>query len=423
MKVGDSRFETLEDLGDGLSHKQKLLSRADLPIRAGTDRGEAGKRDRPGHSTSRRDFLQKAALSSLGLAMASAESEALCEQSAMRNGPSAGHPLKVFCFDLNWVQLKTPIQEFAPAAPQDWAFISPQAYFDWHKDLGVNIMFCQSYAFGGYAFYPTKLGPVAPGPGRNLLPELFKLSRKAHMPFHAYFCVGADLIMSNMRDSWVVPTSKNEYGHWGYLAPESPWTDLLCARVEEFLRLYPVEWIMFDWFGYGNIEVHGLPLQPAWFVRGPFKEILGRDMPDDAAKISPQESLKYKRVILARQFYRIREAVYKASRDTKIYFNVPYRIPAADLWVDHPMLNESDLLFAELESCDNVAVVEWLLKIRKPHQRVMTCLNCAPTAWKKWYERGCDFFGTVVGTPPDFRPDASYAERLKIVRQAFREMA
>jgi hypothetical protein len=423
MKISGRRFKNLEEPRVGVSHNQKLLSHADVGIRTGQNNSGASKENQPGDPTSRRDFLRKVALSPMGLAVASNSPNALCEQGVKGSSSSAGNPLKVFCFDLNWVLLKKPTQEFAPAAPQDWAFIGPQAYFDWHKDLGVNIMFCQSYAFGGYAFYPTKLGPVAPGPGRDLLPELFKLSRKAHMPFNAYFCVGADLIMSNMRDSWVVPTSKNEYGHWGYLAPESPWTDLLCARVEEFLRLYPVEWIMFDWLGYGNIEIHGLPLQPAWFVKGPFKEIIGRDMPDDAAKISPQESLKYKREILARQFYRIREAVYKANRETKIYFNVPFRIPAADLWVDHPMLNESDLLFAELESCDNVAVVEWLLKIRKPHQRVMTCLNCAPTSWKKWYERGCDFFGTVVGTPPDFLPDASYAGRLEIVRQAFREMA
>jgi len=374
-------------------------------------------------STNRRDFLQKVALSTASLAVAPNPTKAFGAQSVKAGDSPTGKTLKVFCFDLNWVILKKPREEFAPASAEDWAFIRPQEYFDWHKDLGVNIMFCQAFNFGGYAYYPTKFGPTAPGPGRDLLPELFKLSRQAHMPFHSYFCVGADLTVSNMRDSWVVPTSKNEYGHWGYLGPESPWTDLLCARVDEFLRRYPVEWIMFDWFSYGNIEAHGLPVQPAWFVKGPFKEIIGRDMPDDAAQITLEESLKYKRKILARQFYRIRETVHKASRETKIYFNVPFRIPAADLWVDHPMVNESDLLFAELEDCEGVEVVEWLLKIRKPQQRVMTCLNCAPAAWKKWYERGCDFFGTVQGTPPDFGPDPSLAERLKIVRQAFKAMS
>ena len=382
-----------------------------------------GAGDQSENSTTRRDFLQKVALNSVGFALASKSTNAFGAQEAKPVSLPEGKPLKVFCYDLNWVLLKKPLEEFVPASAEDWAFISPQEYFDWHRELGVNIMFCQAFNFGGYAYYPTKLGPIAPGPGRNLLPELFKLSRKAHLPFHSYFCVGADLTVSNMRDSWVIPTSKNEYGHWGYLGPESPWTDLLCARVDEFLRQYPVEWIMFDWFSYGNIEAHGLPVQPAWFVKGPFKEIIGRDMPDEAAKITAEESLKYKREILARQFYRIRETVHKASRETKIYFNVPFRLPDADVWVDHPMINDSDLLFAELESCEKVEVLEWLLKIRKPHQRVMTSLNCDPASWKKWHERGCDFFGTVVGTPPHFKPDASYAERLKIVREAFKEMS
>jgi hypothetical protein len=337
--------------------------------------------------------------------------------------PSGGHPIKLFCCDLNWVRLDKPVRGTPPAAPQDWAFVNPQEYFDWHKEFGGNVMFCQAYTFGGYAFYPSRLGPVAPGPGANLFPELFKLSRKAQMPFHSYFCVGADLIMSNMRNDWVVPTSRN-YDWWGFLAPESPWTDLLCARVEEFLRLYPVDWIVFDWFVYGNLQSNNLPVQPAWFVKAPFREIIGRDMPDEAAKITPEESIKYKREVLARQFYRIREAVHRGNRETKVYFNVPYRKPAEELWVNHPMLNESDMLLAE--SSDTV--VPWLLSIRKPHQRVMTTIVgrqdgvSDPNTWKKWFNAGCDFFGYAWGTPPDFRPHPDYAAAVEVVRKAYKEM-
>jgi len=385
---------------------------------------------------SRREFLQRTSLASLGVvacggrpASAKAEPQSATGRPAaagsgrVKDLPSGGKPIKLFCCDLNWVRLDKPVLETPPAAPQDWAFINPREYFQWHKDFGVNVMFCQAYTFGGYAFYPTKLGPVAPGPGRDLFPELFRLARQAQMPFHAYFCVGADLITSNMRNSWVVPTSRN-YGYWGFLAPESPWTDLLCARVGEFLRLYPVEWIVFDWFVYGNLASNNLPVQPAWFVKGPFKEIIGRDMPDDAAKITPEESLHYKREVLARQFYRIREAVHKANRETKIYFNVPYRKPAEALWVNHPMLNESDMLLAE--SSDDV--VPWLLSIRKPQQRVMTTVVgrqdgvSDPTTWKKWFEAGCDFFGYAWGTPPDFRPHPAYAAGVEIVRQAYHQM-
>lgn len=134
--------------------------------------------------------------------------------------------------------------------------------------------------------------------------------------------------------------------------------------------------------------------------------------------------MKYKREVLARQFYRIKESVRKASPDTKLFFNVPYRKPAEELWVNHPMLNESDMLYAE--SSDDV--VSWLLSVRKPGQRVMTTIIgrldgvCNPNTWKKWYEAGCDFFGYALGTPPDFRPHRTYAKDLEVVRRAYQAM-
>ena len=386
----------------------------------------------------RREFLRRISVASVGVVGAAAslpatsaiaptetDPQAAPSSGRVKDLPSGGKPIKLFCCDLNWVRLDEPFFDTPPAAPQDWAFITPTDYFEWHKNFGGNVMFCQAYPVGGYAFYPTKLGPVAPGPGRDLFPELFRLTRKANMPFHAYFCVGADLVMSNMRDSWVVPTSRPFGTHnFGFLAPESPWTDLLCARVKEFLHLYPVEWILFDWFVYGNLYTNDFAVQPAWFVKGPFKEIIGRDMPDDATKITPEESLRYKREVLTRQFHRIREAVYEGNPETKIYFNVPYWKPNEALWVDHPMLNESNMLFAE--SSDEV--VRWLLRIRKPHQRVMTTVVgrqdgvSDPSTWKKWFEAGCDFFGYAWGTPPDFRPHPAYAAAVDTVRQAYHQM-
>ena len=35
----------------------------------------------------------------------------------------------------------------------------------------------------------------------------------------------------------------------------------------------------------------------------------------------------------------------------------------------------------------------------------------------------CDFFGYAWGTPPDFRPYPRYDAELRIVREAYREMA
>lgn len=337
----------------------------------------------------------------------------------------AQQSIKLFNCDFNWVRVEQPLGTVAPSAAHDWADVDPQAYYDYHREMGNNVCFCQAYAFGGFAYYPTRLGPVAPGNGSSVLPRLFELAKKDGIPFWSYFCVGADLAMSNQRNHWVVPGSRQNEP-FGFLAPESPWTDLLCARVREFLTQYPVDWILFDWFVYGSL-MPDYPVQPAWFVEQPFAEIIGRPMPKTAEEITPAESLQYKREVLARQFYRIRDAVRESSPKTKILFNVPYWEASEPLWVNHPMLNESDGLFAE---CSRDEVVDWLLGIRKPEQRVMTTIigrmddgECDPQSWRKWHERGCDFFGYAWGVPPDFHPHPLYKAELDIVRAAFGEMS
>jgi hypothetical protein len=385
----------------------------------------------------RRNFLKKASWVSLGAAAAlrsttngTAKSEVATKPQVpllpnARDLPSGGRPIKLFCCDLNFIALKGPHVVMTPAIAQDWAFLDPEEYFAWHRDFGVNIFFLQGYSYCGYAFYPTKLGPLAPGPGSDLFPKLFKLAQKAGLPFCGYFSIGMDLFTSNVRFDWDVPTSRN-YTEMGLLAPESPWTDLLCARVTEFLKLYPVEWINFDCFNYGKYNSNDFPVQPSPHVKGPFKEIIGREMPEKASEITPEESLKYKREIMARQFYRIREAMHKGNPGTKANFNVPFFKPAEPMWVDHPMVNECDQLVAE--STDEV--MDWLLKIRKPHQRVMTTIIgrpnekgvCDPNTWRKWYEAGCDFFGYAHGTPPDFRPHASLKDQVESVRKAYQQM-
>jgi len=73
-------------------------------------------------------------------------------------------------------------------------------------------------------------------------------------------------------------------------------------------------------------------------------------------------------------------------------------------------------------------VVGWLLRVRKPEQRVMTTIIgrgkgvTDPGSWRKWYDQGCDFFGYAWGTPPSFLPTAMYDEELKVVKAAFAEI-
>jgi len=339
---------------------------------------------------------------------------------------SAFKPIKLFCCDLNWTYQDKPFIHYPPSAPHDWAFLNPRDYFGWHREFGNSAIFCQAYTFGGYAFYPSRLGPLAPGPGSKLFPALYALARQYGMSTWSYFCVGADLSMSNLRDTWVVPTSR-QYAPYGFLAPESPWTDLLCARIAEFLQAYPVDWLLFDWFVYGDLHTDAFLVQPAWFVKEPFLEIIGRPMPDVAEEITPEENLRYKRGVLARQFHRIQKTVRQHSPTTRIIFNMPYWHAAEPVWVDHPMMQESDGLFAE---SSDVSVLEWLLKVRRPEQRVMTTVigridegQCDPHSWRHWVDRGCDLFGYAWGMPPDFRPHRSYDAGMQVIHNAFAELS
>ena len=129
------------------------------------------------------------------------------------------------------------------------------------------------------------------------------MGHDAGLPCHSYFCVGQDRFICAKRPDWLVPTTTASYFP-GFLAPESGWTDLLCRRIEEFVRLYPVDGIIFDWFFYGS-EKADFQLQPAPFVQDAFKQIIGRPMPKQVAQISPEEGLEYRREVLARQFHRI----------------------------------------------------------------------------------------------------------------------
>ncbi|MDO8685590.1 MAG: hypothetical protein Q7J78_02855 [Clostridiales bacterium] len=49
---------------------------------------------------------------------------------------------------------------------------------------------------------------MAPDRGSKLLPGIFELTQKNNIPLCSYFCIGADLLMSNLRDTWVVTGSR-----------------------------------------------------------------------------------------------------------------------------------------------------------------------------------------------------------------------
>ena len=289
--------------------------------------------------------------SAVAMAAASAFAQQPRAQSAAADGKAStklATPRTIKCFtcDLNWV--RTDRDSVRAAVAKDWAFVNPQEYFDYHREVGNNVMFLHAYTVGGFAFYPTKLGPVAPGSGSQLLPQIWALSRKARMPFMSYMCVGHDFGVQSRHPEWIVPGTTS-------LAPESGWTTLLCQRIREFLTQFPVEWMLFAWFFYGDAS-GDVAVQPASFVERPFREIVGRPMPAKANEITPQENLKYKREVLARQFRAIHDAIKETSPDTEMGFNVPYDKADEPLWRDHPMVNESEMIVTE---CTNKDVMEW----------------------------------------------------------------
>ena len=189
----------------------------------------------------------------------------------------------------------------------------------------------------------------------QLLPRLWDLSRQAKMPFMAYMCVNYETgseSVARRHPEWMIPGTT-------MFAPESGWTELLCQRLREFLSQFPVEWLAFDGFDYGGLEGE-YPVKPAPYVETPFREIIGRAMPARAEEITPAERLKYKREIMARQFRAIRKAVKETSSGTQIGFNVPFWRADDPLWQDHPMVNESEMLWTESTTtrCDGLGAAD-----------------------------------------------------------------
>ena len=330
--------------------------------------------------------------------------------------------IKMFIIDFNFVVFDDQPALRPTSTASDYADIDAQEVFDFARSLGNNSLFCHAFTINGCAAYPTSLGPVSSGSFGKLLPSLYEITRKNRLPFWSYFNVGQDGHVCSSRPHWLIPGTADG-GNPGFLAPETPWTDLLCARIEEFLTVYKVDWLLFDGFVYGSFQPDRFQIQPAWFMEKPFKEIIGRDMPGKAEDILPEENLRYKREILARQFHGIRDAVKKTSPDTKICFNVPYWKPAEELWIEHPMLQESDALVAETA---NNALVDYLLQIKKPDQRLfLTVINCLDgfkfdtQSWEKWYDLDCDFLGYAWGTPPEWRPAPRFRDAIDGFRDVF----
>ena len=149
--------------------------------------------------------------------------------------------IRLLNFDFNW-----SLCEYAPgrfqhtaSGPMDWAYIDPVEYVDWHEQHGNTAVLCQAYTQPGTALYPSRFGPVAPGPGSDLCLRIAEETDRRGMQFWSYFSVGCEVMHASVRPHWCVPGSQKLAAYADFFAPETPWTDLLCARIDEFLRQCP----------------------------------------------------------------------------------------------------------------------------------------------------------------------------------------
>jgi hypothetical protein len=330
---------------------------------------------------------------------------------------------KMFMIDFNFVVFDERPEIRPLSTAHDYAEINAREVYDFARDLGNNAIFCHAYTINGCALYPSRLGPVSAGKAGTLLPDLFALARRDGVACWSYFDVGQDAIINCTRQHWLIPGTAGGGHPPGFLAPETPWTDLLCARVTELLSAHQVDWLAFDGFVYGSFWPDLFRVPPAWYMEKPFREIIGRPLPATIEEIRPEENLLYKREIMARQFRAIRDTVKRVSPATKICFNVPFWKAAEAIWVDHPMVKESDGLIAETT---NDELVEYLLAIKRPEQKLfLTVINHIDgfrfdaAAAEKWYARGCDFHGYAWGTPPDWRPAARFRPAVAACRDFF----
>lgn len=346
--------------------------------------------------------------------------------------------LRIFTLDLNYASVGPDGATVAPSAATDWKTVDPFAFCDWQVAHGANVVGCQPWTFSGFATFPSELGPRATGTGGTLFPAVYDRARDRGVPILAYFNVAVDLAVCSSRPHWLVPGSQgveilgDTFWH-GFLDPQSRWADLLADRILEFLSQFKPDWVLFDWFCYGSL-MNDLSLPSTPQVRADFGAIIGKAFPEDPGQVSSADAIKYKREVLARWFARIRDAVRATSPVTKIVFNVPYFGPAEPIWVDHVMLRESDALFAESSNPD---IVEWLLSVRRPGQRVMTTIFGRPddhvggqtirwsdaSTWRHWSERDCDLVAWTFPVPPSATPHPRDRDAIKLVGDAYRQLA
>jgi alpha-L-fucosidase len=141
----------------------------------------------------------------------------------------------------------------------------------------------------GYSYYPTSVGTVHPGLGRDLLGEQIEALHAAGIRAPIYVSIGWDDLAGQLHPEWIITTREGqtlmrpplsdhsplqEQVGWSWMDAASGYGDYVCDQVRELCEKYDVDGFWFDIVGV-------LPNYATW-SQAKMREA-GVDISDDAA--------------------------------------------------------------------------------------------------------------------------------------------
>lgn len=257
-----------------------------------------------------------------------------CTSMVPAEEPTTPSRLTAFNVDFNWGPGGT--NGFAPAGT--FAKADPAAHYQWHKDLGSNVIWTFGVTCDGYAWYRNSgVAPVQPGLEHDFLNEQTELGHRDGKLIIAYFCVGANML-------WAERYPEQSYGRPSavHIPFTNDYLDYFCASIRDVLTKTEIDGIQLDWMYSPPLlmdekEVRWMPCEQQMYA-----ELFGEPFPGKP-QIDAPKTLEFQRRALARCWRRIHETV----RATK---------PNCIIW-----LTCFDLRHPQLEGLPIFQEVDWLV--------------------------------------------------------------
>lgn len=338
----------------------------------------------------------------------------------MTGNPS--NVIKAFSIDLNSDALGQP------SAPGLFAHVNAEEHVKWCRDLGANAIQTFCVSLNGYAWYRSKVAPVAPGMNGDFLNEQIELAHRQDMEVHGYFCLAGNAWYQchNREETSSVDRRKA-------IPLTAKYVDYFCRMIEEAVRENDLDGILIDWFE--EIEPIWIPAEKQLFT-----EIMGKAFPekplvDDRLDLkydwfgelsapryfSEDVILDFRKRATLNAWNRISAVVRKANPACKLWLNVPFHEPEEPMWVDSPILKEVDMMLTE--RCDT-RIADWLDR-ETGGKPVLVNLGglgkYSCSSWEEIIDKGYHLFAFCKADPLTTLPDLERAGNLGQVRSAFRD--